>query len=96
MSPDKVFIFGIQVPTKLIAALELTTAHMVVPKFAFVGHLSGLLAGTLYMYFPFIIQAIRNLIRTARGGPAPAADPTTAAEASPKSRRSKMEKKKHK
>ncbi|OQS06535.1 hypothetical protein THRCLA_01425 [Thraustotheca clavata] len=51
-SPSHTSIMGIIVPTRYVAWLELVYLHYFVPQSSFVGHLSGILAGYIYMKSP--------------------------------------------
>ena len=48
-SPTFSNVYGIQVPTKFAAWLELVFIHMLVPNSSFLGHLCGILAGYWYI-----------------------------------------------
>ncbi|OQR82634.1 hypothetical protein ACHHYP_20777 [Achlya hypogyna] len=51
-SPADTLFMGFTIPTKYAAWAELVYLHYFVPQSSFVGHLSGILAGYLYMHSP--------------------------------------------
>ncbi|GLD93892.1 hypothetical protein PINS_up002497 [Pythium insidiosum] len=48
-SPAITSVYGIQVPTKYAAWLELLVIHFTVPRASFLGHMCGILAGYLFV-----------------------------------------------
>lgn len=57
-------VFGISLPTKYTAWLELIVAQMLTPGVSFMGHLSGVIAGVLHVVF--ISKLWRKLLRRYR------------------------------
>ncbi|POM70956.1 Serine protease family S54, partial [Phytophthora palmivora] len=51
-SPTFSSVYGFQVPTKYAAWLELVVIHFLVPRSSFMGHMCGILAGYIFVYFP--------------------------------------------
>lgn len=58
-SPTHSNVYGIQVPTKYAAWLELAIIHFLVPNSSFLGHMCGILAGYIYVKYRYYINAIR-------------------------------------
>ncbi|CEG43598.1 serine protease family [Plasmopara halstedii] len=62
-SPAFSSLYGFQVPTKYAAWLELVVIHYMVPRSSFIGHMCGILAGYIFLYFPAIQSAAIALSR---------------------------------
>ena len=68
-SPANTVIMGISVPTKHAAWLELVTISIMNPSASFIGHLSGIIAGMLYVHIPHLYIIVTTLLSNNRPRP---------------------------
>jgi rhomboid domain-containing protein 1 len=54
------YIMGLPVPSRLVCWAELILIHVMVPNASFLGHLSGIIAGLMYIMGP--LKAILNVL----------------------------------
>ena len=59
-SDDYSQVYGLILPTKYIAWAECVIISILTPNASFIGHLSGILAGVLYVHSPLLLAAARR------------------------------------
>lgn len=60
-SPSHTNVYGVLVPSRYSAWVELAVIQMFVPGTSFLGHLCGILAGVIYMYSPRVLSGSLGL-----------------------------------